>query len=154
MSNENNELRDKILEHTREINEQEAEFNEVQLLCQDLVLDFKDANFHTNVATQMQYDEHTMFTEGNVTNYLAELEEYFSSLITYTAHKKGDPNASVSSVPLGSLINKDWLAREMNIDPAFDITVHTQNDQEEEEATPDVNLLYERFQEKVERNLI
>ena len=95
-----------------------------------------------------------MFTEGNITNYLAELEEYFSSLITYTAHKKGDPNASVSSVPLAAMTNKDWLARDMNIDPAFDITVHTQNDQEEEEATPDVNLLFERFQEKVERNLI
>ena len=40
MSAENDELRDRILEHTREINEQEAEFNEVQLLCQDLVLDF------------------------------------------------------------------------------------------------------------------
>ena len=73
----------------------------------------------------MQYDEHTVFTESNITNYLAELEEYISSLITYTAHKKGDPNASVSSVPLAALTNKDWLAREMGIDPAFDITVHT-----------------------------
>ena len=86
-----------------------------------------------------------MFSEGNITNYLAELEEYISSLITYTAHRKGDPNASVSSVPLEALNNKDWLAREMGIDPAYDITVHTLNDQEEEEATPDVNLLYERF---------
>ena len=73
----------------------------------------------------MQYDEHTMFTEGNITNYLAELEEYISSLITYTAQKKGDPNASVSSVPLAAMTNKDWLAREMAIDPAYDITVHT-----------------------------
>ena len=125
MNNENQELRDRILEETQCVNDQEAEFNELQLLCQDLVLDFKDANFHTNVAQQMQYDEHTMFSEGNITNYLAELEEYISSLITYTAHKKGDPNASVSSVPLEALNNKDWLAREMGIDPAYDITVHT-----------------------------
>ena len=72
---------------------------ELQLTCQELVLDFKQANFSTKVATQQSYDEHTHFTEGNITGYLAELEEYLASLISHTAHKKGDPNASVSSVP-------------------------------------------------------
>jgi len=90
----------------------------------------------------MSYDEHTNFTEGNITTYLSELEEYLASLIAYTAHKKGDPNASVASVPFNNLNNKDWLAREMAIDPAFDITVHTG---EEEEDTVDVKLLYSRF---------
>ena len=71
------------------------------------------------------YDEHTQFTEGNITVYLAELEEYIAQLITYTALKMGDPNASTSSVPFNNLNNKDWLAREMAIEPAFDITVHT-----------------------------
>lgn len=106
----------------------------------------------------MSYDEHTHFNEGNITAYLAELEEYISSLITYTAHKNGDPNASVSSVPFNCLNNKDWLAREMAIDPAFDITLHTAADSNQEnpedEETVDINLLYTRFQDKIDKNLI
>ena len=149
----NQNLRERIVAGTTEINDQEAEFKELQLLCQDLTLDFKEANFQPRVAQQQTYDEHTVFTETNITTYLAELEEYIASLITYTAHKMGDPNASTSSVPFGNLNNKDWLARDMAIDPAFDITVQTA-DQEEEEGTVDVNVLYERFQEKVEKNLI
>ena len=86
---------------------------------------------------------------------MAELEEYISSLITYTAHKKGDPNASVSSIPFNKLNSKDWLAREMAIEPAYDITVASTVDQpDEEEGSVDVNVLYARFNEKVEKNLI
>ena len=123
----------------------------MQLLCQDLALDFKQSGFQTRVATTMDYNEHTNFTEGNITTYLSELEEYLASLIAYTAHKKGDQNASVASVPFNHLNNKDWLARDMAIDPAFDITVQTA---EEEEDTVDVNQLYARFQEKIESNQI
>ena len=81
------------------------------------------------------------------------MEEYISSLITYTAHKKGDPNASISYIPFYKLNQKDWTAREMSIEPAFDVTVATSADQEEE-GSIDINLLYQRFQEKVGKNLI
>ena len=101
----------------------------------------------------MSYDEHTVFTESNITTYLAELEEYIASLIAYTAHKNGDPNAAVSSVPLNALNSKDFKQAEMAIDPAYDITVHTA-DAEDEEDTTDVNVLYQRFQNKIEQNLI
>ena len=151
MSGNNQDLRERIVTNTAEINDQEQEFLELQLLCKDLALDFKSSGFQTRVATTMSYDEHTNFTEGNITTYLSELEEYLASLIAYTAHKKGDPNASVASVPFNNLNNKDWLARDMAIDPAFDITVHTA---EEEEDTVDVNQLYNRFQEKMAMNQI
>jgi len=36
--------------------------------------------------------------------------------------KNGDPNASISSVPFEILRNKDWLARDMQIDPAYEVT--------------------------------
>ena len=120
-------------------------------MCKDLVLDFKTAKFDTTVSTNMQYDEHTNFTEGNITTYLAELEEYISSLIHYTAHKRGDPNASVSTIPFNRLTNKDWHARDMAIEPAYDVTVDTG---EEEEGSTDINVLYSRFQDKVDKNLI
>ena len=41
----------------------------------------------------------------------------------------------------------------MSIEPAFDVTVATSADQEEE-GSIDINLLYQRFQEKVGKNLI
>ncbi len=71
-------LRERIVAQTAEINDQESEFQELQLLCKDLQLDFKDANFRPKVAQMQAYDEHTQFTEGNITVYLAELEEYIA----------------------------------------------------------------------------
>jgi len=97
--------------------------------------------FNAKVANKMQYDEHTVFTENNITLYLAEVEEYISSLITYVAHKKGDPNAAISSVPLAVLNYKDFTKREMTIDAPFDTTVKTA-DGEEEDCTSDINQLY------------
>ena len=72
-------------------------------ISRELVKQFQEVRFHAKVANQMQYDEHTLFTENNITYYLAEVEEHISSLITYVTHKKGDPNAAISSVPLNNL---------------------------------------------------
>ena len=135
-------LREEIMGYNDEINEQEEDFKEVQLMCDELVLDFKGAMFQTSVATPMDYDQHTQFTETNITQYLAELEEYIANLIQHQAHKRGDPNASTSSVPFTSLNCKDWLSRDMNIDPAFDVVAHTADQDEEEEATPSTQVLY------------
>ena len=82
MEMENQDLRERIVGSTGEINDQEQEFQEMQLICQELTLDLKDAQFSSNVSTAQSYDEHTHFTEQNITTYLAELEEYISSLIT------------------------------------------------------------------------
>ncbi len=64
---------------------------------------FKKSRFYLSVATNMTYDETTLFNENNIIMYLAELEEYISSLITYVAFKRDDPNAAISSVPLEKL---------------------------------------------------
>ena len=64
---------------------------------------FKRSRFYLSVATNMTYDENTLFNENNIIMYLAELEEYISSLITYVAFKRDDPNAAISSVPLEKL---------------------------------------------------
>jgi hypothetical protein len=52
-------------------------------MVKGLTKTFSQARFSTRVATNMQYDQHTHFSESNITTYLAELEEHFSSLITY-----------------------------------------------------------------------
>ena len=48
----------------------------------------------------MNYDDGIVFTENNIVSYLAELEEYIGSLVTYMAFKRDDPNAATSAIPL------------------------------------------------------
>jgi len=57
-----------------------------------------------------------VFTENNIVQYLAELEEYICSLITYTAFKRDDPNAPISSIPLEKLNQKEFARKILNID--------------------------------------
>ena len=56
----------------------------------------------------MNYEDGIIFTENNIVSYLAELEEYISSLITYTAFKRDEPNAAISSIPLDKLEVKEF----------------------------------------------
>lgn len=75
----------------------------MQKNVQKMIKLFANSKFYLSVANSMSYDEETQFNESNITQYLAELEEYISSLITYVAFKKDDPNAAISSVPLDKL---------------------------------------------------
>jgi len=75
-------------------------FRDIQENVQIMVEHFKRCKFLLNVATPMSYDEGIVFTENNITTYLAELEEYISALITVTAYKKDDQNAATSAIPL------------------------------------------------------
>jgi hypothetical protein len=74
---------------------------------------FKQSKFYLSVASNMSYDENTIFNEHNIVQYLAELEEYISSLITYVAFKRDDPNAAISSVPLEALNQKEFNKKEI-----------------------------------------
>lgn len=87
---------------------------------------------------------------------MGELEEYIAQLITHTALKNGDPNASTSYVPFEMLNHKDWLAKDMQIDPVYDVQVASAagEGEAEEEETIDTKVLYERFLDKVDKNLI
>ena len=89
---------------------------------QELTTEFYEAKFTTRVASRMQYDQHTQFNESNITSYLAELEEYIFSLITYQAYQQGDPNAAISSVPLDQLHRKEFEWRKLEIDCPTDVT--------------------------------
>ena len=63
----------------------------------------------------MDYDLGVGFTETNVTQYLAELEEYISSLITYVTFKKSETDAAIASLPLEKLEKtQNW--KEMTLD--------------------------------------
>ena len=47
---------------------------------------------------------------------MAELEEYISSLITYTAFKRDEVDAAISAIPLERLENKDFNKKEIAIE--------------------------------------
>ena len=80
---------------------------------------FKRSKFFLCVAQKMNYDDGIHFTENNIVQYLAELEEYISSLITYTAFKRDEPNAPISSIPLEKLSNKDFSKKQWNVSYLF-----------------------------------
>lgn len=66
-------------------------FRKVQQHVEMMVEMFKRSKFYLSVATKMNYDEGFVFNESNIVSFLAELEEYICSLITYTAFKRDDP---------------------------------------------------------------
>ena len=90
-------------------------FRKVQQHVEMMVEMFKRAKFTLSVATKMRYDENFQFTENNIVSFLAELEEYICSLITYTAFKRDDINAAISAIPLERLINKDFNKKEIAV---------------------------------------
>lgn len=81
---------------------------------------FKKSKFFLCVAQKQNYQDGIVFTENNIVQYLAELEEYISSLITYTAFKKEDPNAPICSIPLEKLNQKNFQQAKISIDPPTD----------------------------------
>ena len=83
-------------------------FRKIQQYVEKMVEMFKRSRFFLSVAQKMSYDEGFTFNESNIVSYLAELEEYISSLITYTAFKRDDPNAAISAIPLEKLNQKDF----------------------------------------------
>lgn len=83
-------------------------FRKIQGYVEKMVELFKRSKFFLSVAQKMSYEEGFVFNESNIIPYLAELEEYISSLITYSAFKREDPNAAISSIPLEKLNQKDF----------------------------------------------
>lgn len=90
-------------------------FRKVQQHVEKMVEMFKKSKFFLAVAQKMSYDEGFHFNESNIVQYLAELEEYISSLFTYTAFKRDDPNAAISAIPLEKLNQKDFQKKDLSV---------------------------------------
>ena len=90
-------------------------FRKVQQHVEMMVEMFKRSKFYLSVATKMNYDEGFIFSESNIVSFLAELEEYICSLITYTAFKRDDPQAAISAIPLDKLLIKDFNRKDITV---------------------------------------
>ena len=88
----------------------------------------------------MNYENSIVFTENNIVAYLAELEEYISSLITYMAFKRDEPNAATSAIPLEQLNDKKFGQRDLEIEPPPSMPYKGENDKDYEDALRDGHL--------------
>ena len=100
-------------------------FKKIQGSVAQMVDMFKRSKFFLCVAQKMNYEDGIIFTENNIVSYLAELEEYISSLITYTAFKRDEPNAAISSIPLEKLDQKDFQKKNITVSPICLLTPAT-----------------------------
>ena len=144
-----------------ECHEMEDEFRVMQGNVGKMVALFKQAKFELAVAHDMNYDENTAFNENNVIQYLAQLEEYISSLITYMAFKRDDPNAAISSVPLEKLNQKEFNKREIQIDAPVDTERDTSTIMgartdagDDDDIIVDSRQLYNKFMDMVGKKQI
>lgn len=106
-------LRGQIEDIRRLTKEKEAHIAQVakalqqsQVSAAAMIKAFRASSFELKVAKPMIYDEETQFKEHNTTLYLAELEEYISMLITYTAYSQELPDAAVSALSLDKMLPK------------------------------------------------
>lgn len=99
-------------------------FKKIQFAVKQMVEMFKKSKFFLCVAQKMNYEDGIVFTENNIVSYLAELEEYISSLITYVAFKKDVPNAAIVTIPLEKLSQKEFNKKNIAIDPPIDYLIN------------------------------
>lgn len=86
---------------------------------------FRKAKFSATVANQYNYDDDIQFNEGNLVQYLSEVEENIAQLITFVAYKNGDNHPAISSVPLDRLTVKQFAAKDLSIDAPIDHEIMT-----------------------------
>ena len=130
---------------------------------------FKEVGFETTVSKQeMPYDSSTVLTENNITDYLQEIEELISYMITYQAVRMNEPNASLASVAVKNLPEKSFdkkvhtVKQEAHTNESYEneyakTMARTQDgddfDFNEMEAyETDTRLLLKRFHEMLERS--
>lgn len=111
---------------------------------------FKKSKFFLCVAQKMNYEDGITFTENNIVSYLAELEEYISSLITYTAFKRDEPNAAISSIPLDKLDVKEFYKKNITVDVPTGTNIENNDGQIVGEDDNNYNIinpkdLYQRY---------
>ena len=91
-------------------------FAKIQSSVGTMVEMFKESKFYLCVAQRQNYKDGITFTENNIVQYLAEVEEYISSLITYTAFKNERDDAAITYIPLENLFPKDFTKKSIAID--------------------------------------
>jgi coiled-coil domain-containing protein 63/114 len=149
-------MQEKVDEANKEKDEFKDQLKDIQSHVERMVDLFKKSKFILAVANEMSYETGTTFNETNVVQYLAELEEYISSLITYAAFKKEEPYAAISAIPFEKLTKKDFEKNKLNVDAPTNTQFESGNEGPgaEDEAIVSSKDLFKRFHYLVKNNKI
>jgi hypothetical protein len=112
-------MESEIDRNLREADDTKKTFLRVQPQVERMIKDFARTKFFLSVAHKQHYEQGFNFNEGNIVNYLAELEEYIAILITYLATKRDDPVAPFALVPLDKLDIKNHNKKEIAVSSCF-----------------------------------
>ena len=156
MQNNIQEMNEQIQQANVEKDEFKDQLRIIQEFVEKMVALFKKSKFMLAVANKMSYEEGTTFNDTNVIQYLAELEEYISSLITYAAFKKDEPYAAISAIPFEKLNKKEFDKTKLNVDAPTSTQYDGVQDAENKEDEGIVNSkdLFKKFTHLVNNNLI
>mmetsp|Transcript_16254 Transcript_16254/g.14185 ORF Transcript_16254/g.14185 Transcript_16254/m.14185 type:complete len:248 (+) Transcript_16254:271-1014(+) len=145
----------------KKANEEKDEFKShlkiIQEFVEKMVSLFKKSKFMLAVANKMSYEDGTTFNDTNVIQYLAELEEYISSLITYAAFKKEEPFAAISAIPFEKLNKKEFDKTKLSVDAPTNIQYEGNKEAENKEEDGGIvtsKELFQKFLYLVNNNLI
>lgn len=140
-------INDQIDKSNNEKDHFKDQLKEVQKYVEKMVRLFKKCKFFLSVANKMSYEDGTTFNEANVVQYLSELEEYISSLITYSAFRKEEPYAAISAIPLEKLNKKDFDKTKNTYEIPFSLSFEDFADpqQLDEERIVDPKKFYEKY---------
>lgn len=90
-----NEEKNNTLE---EIQALKDEISSIQEPVEEMIKEFEECNFTLEFNKKLTRDEGFLVNEQNVEQYLGELEEYLSSLITHLAYENGKKGAALSAI--------------------------------------------------------
>jgi vacuolar-type H+-ATPase subunit I/STV1 len=141
------DLDEQTIKKEKEMRNIEKQMNIIKTHVQTMSEAFKQSHFFLSVAQHAHYDEDTVFNENNVTQYLAELEEYISLFITYMAYRQENPDAAVSSLSLEKMAVKEFDKNQLNIEAptSQDVNLLGEDMETEDELTTDPRQLYKKF---------
>lgn len=153
------EMREKNLAKEAQIGDIEQQMVEIKDHVESMIKNFDKSHFNLAVASAMQYDEDTVFSENNVTLYLSELEEHISNFITYLAAREKNPDAPISALPLDTMANKDFEKKEAAIEVPSAHDFANVDDETTTEAGGDEIVtnpkdLYRKFEELANKGYI
>ena len=143
-----------ISDKENQISNIESQLGKIKMTVQSMVENFRLSHFFLSVAQNMQYDDTTTFNENNVTQYLAELEEYISLFITYMAYQQENQDAPIASLGLENIPAKEFEneGKRPEVDAPnsqdIDLNMMQEDAETEDELMTDPRALRTKFDEK------
>jgi hypothetical protein len=153
------EYKENNLAKHQQIKSIETQMSQIKDCVERMCSGFRNSRmFKLAVASHMAYDEGTQFNENNVTQYLAELEEFISSFIQHLAQREKNPDAPISALSLDAMTNKEFDKGPMAIENIPNSNAFNNNFEDdataEDEIITNKRDLFKKFEEFASKGYI